>query len=69
MHAPELARLAKGPDRARGAGPHMYGLWARANKGNADLLASPCKVGILRQEAIARMDAVCTMLPAPQQAP
>lgn len=69
MHAPELVRLAKDPNRAGGAGPHMYSLWARANKGNADLLASPRKIGIFRQEAIARMDAVCTILPAPQQAP
>ena len=69
MHAPELVRLAKDSNRAGGAGPHMYSLWARANKGNADLLASPRKIGIFRQEAIARMDAVCPMLPVPQQAP
>ncbi len=43
----------------------MYSLWARADEGNADLLASPRKIRILREEPIAWMDAVCTMLPAP----
>ena len=54
--------------RAEGAGPYVNGLWPRANEGDALLLAAACKVSILGQEAVARVNAVCALLPAPQQA-
>ena len=54
--------------RAAGAWPYMDGLWSGADEGDALLLAAARKVGVLRQEAVARVDAVCALLPAPQQA-
>ena len=54
--------------RAAGVRPHMDGLWPGADEGDALLLAAARKVGVLGQEAIARVDAVRALLPAPQQA-
>ena len=46
----------------------MDGLWPGADESDALLLAAARKVGVLGQEAIARVDAVRALLPAPQQA-
>ena len=43
----------------------MDGLWPGTYKGDALLLAAPRKVCVLGQEPIPRVDAVCTLLPAP----